>query len=133
MLVRNVRIRGKHNLADRWEHKPCIVQQQPNPDIPVFVVQEEGSRKKPRVLHRNLLLPLMGLPCMEQSQSSDKSSEDSEVPLNPAAMDADDEPELRLVLSSSEDSEVDSEVETQSHSFKRFRWILYQLVAFVER
>ena len=38
MLVRNVGIRGKHKLADRWEHKPYIVKDKPNPDIPVYVV-----------------------------------------------------------------------------------------------
>ena len=115
VLVRNVGIRGKHKLADRWEHKPYIVKQQPNPDIPVFVVQEEGSRKKPRILHRNLLLPFMGLPCMDPTQSSGQSSEvEEEVPLGSAATDVDNEPELHLVLSSSEDSEVDSEVDTHS-------------------
>ena len=113
--VRNVGIYGKHKLADHREHKPYIVRQQPNPDIPVFFVQEEGSRKKPRILHRNLLLPFMGLPCMDQTQSSDQSLEvDEEVPLGSAATDVDNEPELHLILSSSEDSEVDSEVDTQS-------------------
>ena len=38
VLVRNVGIRGKHKLADRWEHKPYIVKEKPNPDIPVYVV-----------------------------------------------------------------------------------------------
>ena len=53
---------------------PFIVKYKPNPDIPVYVVQEEGSRKKPRVLHRNLLLAFMGLPCMKQSELSNQSS-----------------------------------------------------------
>ena len=49
VLVRNEGICGKHKFADRWEHKPLIVEDRPNPDIPVYVVQEESSSKKPRI------------------------------------------------------------------------------------
>ena len=58
VLVRNVGLRGKNKLADRWEHKPYIVKAQPNPDIPVYEMQEDNTRsRKTRLLHRNLLLP----------------------------------------------------------------------------
>ena len=117
MLVRNVGIRGKHKLADRWEHKPYIVKDKPNPDIPVYVVQEEGSRKKPRILHRNLLLPFMGLPCMEKSELSNQSSvSEDQLPLVPTAINADTGHKGPLVLSSDEDSEIGSEAGTQSLS-----------------
>ena len=60
VLVRNVSLRGKQKLADRWESAPYIVLSQPNPDIPVYEVKREGARyKKSRTLHRNLLLPFM--------------------------------------------------------------------------
>ena len=117
MLVRNVGIRGKHKLADRWEHKPYIVKDKPNPYIPVFVVQDEGSRKKPRILHRNLLLPFMGLHCMEKCDLSNQSSvSEDQLPLVPTAINADTGHEGPLVLSSDEDSEIDSEAGTQSLS-----------------
>ena len=61
MLVRNVSLRGKHKIADRWEDKPYIVVSQPNKENPVYEVQREGSRSKVRVLHRNLLLPFMSI------------------------------------------------------------------------
>ena len=69
VLVRNIG-RDKHKIADGWEHKPYIVREQLNPDIHVYIEQEEGSRKKPRTLHGNLLLPFMGLPCLDYSDSS---------------------------------------------------------------
>ena len=117
MLVRNVGIRGKHKLADRWEHKPYIVKNKPNPDIPVYVFQEEGSRKKPRILHRNLLLPFMGLPCMEKSGLSNQSSvSEDQLPLVPTAINAGSGHEGPLVLYLDEDSEIDSEAGTQSLS-----------------
>ena len=63
VLVKNVGLRGKQKLADRWERQPYIILSQPNPDIPVYTVKLENSRsKKIRTLHRNLLLPFMGLP-----------------------------------------------------------------------
>lgn len=60
VLVRNISIRGKQKLADKWEHHPYVVIRQPIEDIPVYEVKREGSRyKKSRTLHRNLLLPFM--------------------------------------------------------------------------
>ncbi len=63
VLVRNVGIRGKHKLADRWEKDPYIVQRIPNPDVPVYEVQKESVRGPVRTLHRNLLLPFTSIPC----------------------------------------------------------------------
>lgn len=62
VLVRNTGIRGKSKLANRWEDTPYTVLDQPDPDIPVFVVQQDGRRKAKRTLHRNMLLPINFLP-----------------------------------------------------------------------
>ena len=61
VLVKTLGLKGKHKLADKWEKDPYIVQSQPNPDIPVFVVKRENGRSKERTVHRNLLLPFMSL------------------------------------------------------------------------
>lgn len=59
VLVRNVSLRGKNKLADKWEETPYIVVSQPNPDIPVYEVKKDAPHTKAtRTLHRNLLLPL---------------------------------------------------------------------------
>ena len=64
VLVKNVGIRGKQKLADLWEHCPYVIKSQPMSDIPVYeVVKENYPGSKPRVLHRNMLLPFTGLPC----------------------------------------------------------------------
>ena len=57
VLVRNLSIRGKHKLADRWEENPykvveCI------PGLPVYKVEDKDGKE--RVLHRNLLLHFRG-------------------------------------------------------------------------
>ena len=57
VLIRNVGLKGKHKLANKWLPMLHVVKEQPNRDIPVFVVRpEDGSRDK--ILHRNMLLPL---------------------------------------------------------------------------
>ena len=59
VLVRNVTIRGKRKIADKWEEEPYIVIAQPNKDTPVYEVKKNTtSTKKTKRLHRNLLLPL---------------------------------------------------------------------------
>ncbi len=61
VLVRNVGLKGKQKLANIWKDSIYEVLEQPNEDIPVYVVQKEGSRAK-KTLHRNMLLPVNFLP-----------------------------------------------------------------------
>ena len=61
VLVKILAFEGKHKLADRWEDEPYVVLQQPNPEIPVFVVQRESGEGQKRTLHRNVLLPIGSL------------------------------------------------------------------------
>ncbi len=70
VLVRNVGLRGKQKLADRWERQPYIVKRQPIPDIPVYEVTPDHERKrKSRTVHRNLLLPFMCVSPTPESRS----------------------------------------------------------------
>jgi len=59
VLLRNVTLRGRQKLADKWEDVPYLVVRQPNADIPVFEIRKAVPHaRKTRVVHRNLLLPL---------------------------------------------------------------------------
>ena len=64
VLVRNVGLRGKQKLADKWQDDVYVVVDRPNPDMPVYRVEPEDRRRgrKQRVLHRNLLLLLDSIP-----------------------------------------------------------------------
>lgn len=64
VLVRNVRIRGKQKLADKWEPNVYIVVEKAG-NLPVYTVKPEGTNKPPRTLHRDLLLPCGYLPAPE--------------------------------------------------------------------
>ncbi|KAK6181904.1 hypothetical protein SNE40_009682 [Patella caerulea] len=57
VLVRNVQIRGKNKLADKWEGDDYVVIAQPDPTIQVYSVMKDGDSAA-RTLHRNLLLPI---------------------------------------------------------------------------
>ena len=74
VLVKNVGIRGKNKLANRWEDHIYMVLDKPNEDIPVFVVQREDKRGSKRTLHRNLLLPVNFLPLSPKLLESAKTS-----------------------------------------------------------
>jgi hypothetical protein len=62
VLVRNVSLRGKHKLADRWCEEVYEVLSKPNSDIPVYDVRREDGKGKVRTLHRNLLFPICSIP-----------------------------------------------------------------------
>ena len=55
VLLKNVGLRGKHKIADKWQQDPFVVDDKPNPDIPVYRIKR-GSEVK--MIHRNLLLPV---------------------------------------------------------------------------
>ena len=79
VLVKNVGIRGKHKIGDRWEHEPYVVIDQPNNDIPVYEVRCQNTRsRKTRLLHRILLLPFMCLPHIEEEEEEEQEEEEQE-------------------------------------------------------
>ena len=67
VLVRNVRLRGKHKLADKWEPESYVVVKK-TPDLLVYTVRSDTKEGLLRTLHRDLLLPCGFLPIPEVSQ-----------------------------------------------------------------
>ena len=62
LLIHNVGLKGKNKVADKWEKDVYLVVEQPNKQIPVYVMKREHGRGATKMLHRNLLLPFMALP-----------------------------------------------------------------------
>ena len=85
VLVRNLGLKNKHKLSDRWEEDPYVVVDQPNPDIPVFKVRPEKRNGRERVLHRNLLLPCNFLPPRNYEQPP--KSKEKKPPLDKCSHD----------------------------------------------
>lgn len=69
VLVRNVRLRGKHKLADRWEPTVYIVVKRAG-TLPVYTVKPEHRDQPVRTLHRDLLLPCGFLPALVEAPSA---------------------------------------------------------------
>ena len=79
VLVKNVGIRGKHKIGDRWEQEPYVVIDQPNNDIPVYEVRRQHTRsRKTRLLHRILLLPFMCLPRIEEEEEEGEEEQEED-------------------------------------------------------
>lgn len=73
ILVRNVRLRGKHKLADKWDSEVYIVVSRAG-ELPVYTVKPEGKEGPLRTLHRDLLLPCGFLsPSVEEEEMVLKS------------------------------------------------------------
>ncbi|RXN02811.1 Retrovirus-related Pol polyprotein from transposon 412 [Labeo rohita] len=72
VLVRNVRIRGKHKISDKWEHTVHVVVRRAG-TLPVYTVRPETGDGPLRTLHRDLLLPCGYLPVEENTEPVQKS------------------------------------------------------------
>jgi transcription antitermination factor NusG len=70
VLMRNVNLRGKIKIADRWEEEPYRVLKRVSDEIPVYVIKTSSGKK--RTVHRNLLKP-----CYDSDNESD--NENSEI------------------------------------------------------
>ncbi|XP_042254131.1 uncharacterized protein LOC121887433 [Thunnus maccoyii] len=64
VLIRNVRIRGKHKISDKWESIVHVVVSRAG-TLPVYTVKPENKDGPLRTLHRDLLLPCGYLPTEE--------------------------------------------------------------------
>ena len=70
VLVKNVRLRGKHKLADKWESDVYVVLKQCG-DVPVYIVRPETREGPQRTLHRDLLLACGFLPMTSAESETD--------------------------------------------------------------
>ena len=69
VLVKNVGLRGKHKIGDRWEHDPYAVIDPPDDDILVYEVRPQNTRsRKTKLLYQISLLPFIGLPRGEEEK-----------------------------------------------------------------
>lgn len=69
VLVRNVKLRGKHKLANRWEDDVYVVLRKAD-ELPVYTVKPEGKERPVRTLHRDLLLPCSFIPTTEPTEKN---------------------------------------------------------------
>ena len=89
VLVRNLRLRNKHKLADRWESTVYVVTKQMGA-LPVYSVKPEKDEGPSRSLHRDL--PCGFLPETEREEQNPKSSPKKPRTRQQSAIQQDEEP-----------------------------------------
>jgi len=67
VLFKNIGLKGKHKIANKWQKEIYLIVGQNDPAIPVYQIQKESGNGNVRTVHRNLLLPL-GLPLEPEIQ-----------------------------------------------------------------
>ena len=58
VLVHVTAFKSHHKIQDRWENKEYVVEKQPYPNVPVYVVHPRDGEGCSWTLHRNYLLPI---------------------------------------------------------------------------
>ena len=58
VLVHVTAFKGHHKIQDRWEDREYVVEKQPYPNVPVYVVFLRDWEGCSQTLHRNYLLPI---------------------------------------------------------------------------
>ncbi len=106
VLVKILAHIGKDKLADRWEQCPYLVLQQPNSDIPVFVVQREDGIGPKKTLHRNHLLPISSLPIPQQKDDAKPVKKDVPEQKRKPSITAPEKPETEIESDTTDDDEA---------------------------
>ena len=66
VLVCVTTFKGHHKMQDWWENREYVVEKQPYPNVPVYVVCPRDGQGHSQTLHRNYMLPIS--PNLEQSK-----------------------------------------------------------------
>lgn len=102
VFLRNVGIRGKHKIANRWSETIYTVVKQIK-DSPVYVVPETGDGSE-RVLNRDLLLPCGFLPPTvgEVDRHRPEASQEPDCSIHISAREVRDDEEMLMPESEDE-------------------------------
>ena len=66
VLVHVTAFKVHHKMQDQWENREYVVEKQPYPNVPVYVVCLRDGEGCSQTIHRNYLLPIC--PNLEQSK-----------------------------------------------------------------
>ena len=66
VLVHVTTFKGHHKMQDYWKNREYVVEKQPYPNVPVYVVHPRDREGCSQTLHRNYLLPIS--PNLEQGK-----------------------------------------------------------------
>lgn len=101
VLIRNVRLWGKHKISDKWEATIHVVVRRAG-TFPVYTAKPENSEGPLRTLHQDLLLPCGYLPTEDRHPSSQSTKRRVSTHANPfseeQSLSDDEEDEIILLV-----------------------------------
>ena len=59
VLVCLTTFKGRHKIQSWWDNKEYVMEWQPYPNLPVYVVHPKDEEGHSHNLHRNYLLPIV--------------------------------------------------------------------------
>ena len=62
ILVHVTAFKGHHKILDQWKNREYVVEKQPYPNVPVYVVCPRDGEGHSQTLHMNYLLPISSNP-----------------------------------------------------------------------
>ena len=80
VLVCVTAFKGHHKMQDRWENREYVVEKQPYPNIPVYVVCPRDGEGHSWTLHRNYLLPINSNMGQNEADGSEERVKDNTSP-----------------------------------------------------
>ena len=83
VLVHVTAFKGRHKVQSRWENREYVVEWQPYPNLPVYVVCPIHGEEHSHTLHQNFLLPISQVLEQEECENGvegGSSNEPSPVP-----------------------------------------------------
>ena len=80
VLVHVTAFKGHHKMQDRWENREYVVEKQPYPNLPVYVVHPRDGEGHSQTLHRNYLLPINSNMGQDETDGSEERVENNTPP-----------------------------------------------------
>ena len=80
VLVHVTTFKGCHKMQDRWENREYVVEKQPYPNLPVYVVCPRDGEGHSQTLHRNYLLSINSNMGQDETDGSEERVQNNTSP-----------------------------------------------------
>ena len=88
VLVCVTTFKGHHKIQDRWENREYVVEKQPYPNVPIYVVCPRDGEGCSQTLHRNYLLPISPTIQQDKKDAPMAGAENTKTPTPAPPMDS---------------------------------------------
>jgi len=119
VLLKNIGLKGKHKIANKWQQHVYLLVGQLDPQIPVYQIQREDGIGGVKTVHRNLILPLaLPLPTevKEPTKPIRKEYIVPDIQAHIPESSDEEENEVTIIQDEPRDPDLDVDSASESHS-----------------